>query len=208
MIEADTSGLGDVEVWGRWGLGPELGRSGGALGAGLAFPTGREGDPETVEENIVFGAGDASLLLAAEGFRRVGPQHTVFALALFRLPLGSGDGGYRFGEEFSWSGAWQWKPRGGPVGLSLGLSGQHFGQDEENGDPVESRGGRVHYAAAGLTFPLGDGGSVGLLGQYLIEQSVRGDQLLSPWNFVVGYTFAWGEHVHPEPSPGPKIIGR
>lgn len=208
MFEFDSAGLGDVEVWGTWGVGPELGRSGGALSAGLAFPTGRDADPDTVDENIVFGAGDYSLLVSAEGFRRVGPRQILFGLMLYRLPLGSGEGGYRFGEEFSWSGMWQFKPGGGPLGLSLGLSGQHFGQDEQHGAPVDSRGGRVHYLAGGLNFPLSEGGTIGLLAQHLIEQDVRGDQLLSPWNFIAGYSFAWGEHTHSHPDPVPGSLGR
>lgn len=95
-------------------MGPELGRAGGVLGAGLAFPTGRDADPETTDENIVFGAGDYSALLSVEGFRRFGPNRTLFGLLRYR----------------------------------------------------------------------------------------------APWNFVVGYSVGWGEHVHPEPSPGPKAMGR
>ncbi|MEE9218357.1 MAG: hypothetical protein V3U98_04760 [Acidobacteriota bacterium] len=206
MIDFDSSGLGDMEVWGRWGLGPELGRSGGALGFGLGLPTGRDGDPDTTDENIIFGAGDYSMLLSAEGFRKLGPAQAIFGLARYRLPLGAGSNGYRFGDDFGWAGTWQWRPRGGAVGLSLGLSGQHIDQDRQDGAPVASRGGRFHYAAAGISFPLGGKGTGGALVQRLVERSVRGDQLLSPWNFVVGYSLAWGEHTHPEPALGPRRI--
>lgn len=205
-IELNDSGLGDVEAWGRWAVGPEMGKSGGVLAAGLAFPTGSEvDDPEVVEENIIFGAGDYSLLLSAEGFRRFGTSHTLFGIARYRYALGAGGNGYRFGDDFGWSGTWQWKPRGGPLGLTAGLSGQHLGEDRQDGAPVISRGGRLHYASGGVSFALGEkGGTIGFLAQRLIEQDVRGDQLLAPYNFTAAYTFSWGEHAHEAPPPGPK----
>jgi hypothetical protein len=172
----------------------------------VAFPTGSEADdPDVIEENIILGAGDYSLLLSAEGFWRFGPAHTLFGIARYRYALGAGDNGYRFGDDFGWSATWQWKPRGGAFGLTAGLSGQHLGRDTQDGAPVISRGGRLHYASGGVNFALGEkGGAIDLLAQRLLEQDVRGDQLLAPYSVTAAYMFSWGEHTHEAPPPGPK----
>ncbi len=202
MFTFHGSGLGDVEAWGHWGLGPELGAHGGALGAGLALPTGRDVGSELTEINsVAFSAGELSLLLSAEGFRRLAPSHTLFGLVLYRRPLGSGPGDYRFGDSLGWSGIWRWSPERTPVSFSLGLTGQHLGQDEQAGERLPFRGGRLHYATGGVSLPLGkNGGSLSLLAQRLVERDVRGDQLLAPWNLMVGYSFSWGEHTHDGPG--------
>jgi hypothetical protein len=63
----------------------------------------------------------------------------------------------------------------------------------------------MHYASAGANLALGEkGGSIGLLAQRLIEQDVRGDQLLAPYSFTAAYSFSWGAHEHEAPPPGPK----
>ncbi|MCZ6695552.1 MAG: hypothetical protein O7A63_03330 [Acidobacteria bacterium] len=200
MVEFDSAGLGDIEAWARWGLGPEEGRGGGAVAGGLAFPTGREGDPSVTDENIVFGAGDYSLLLSVEGFRRLTSSQTLFGLARYRYPMGSGSNGYRFGDDFGWAATWRWNPGAGPIGLLLGASGQHLGRDELNGADVLSRGGRMNHLSAGVSFPAGKRTSIGLVGQHLIDQDMRGDQLLAQWNFVAAWTLAWGQHLHEPPS--------
>jgi hypothetical protein len=198
MFDFDDHGLGDMEGWALWRLGPESGRGGGAVGGGLSFPTGKDSPRTLTSENVFFGVGDYSFLASIEGYRRLTENLQLFGLLRYRFPLGSGDDGYRFGDDLGWTGIIRWHPRGGPVGLMLGLSGQHLDQDEQNGEPVESRGGRMHHASVGVNVPLGGGVMLSALSQWLVEQDVRGDQLLAPWQIIAGLTWSWGAHEHAE----------
>ena len=196
MIDFDDHGLGDVEGWALWRLGPEEGRGGGAVGGGLSFPTGKDSPSSLTSENIFFGVGNYSLLASIEGYRRIPGNLHLYGLLRYRAPLGAGDDGYRFGDDLGWVANLRWRPRNGPVGLLIGLSGQHRDQDEQNGLPVDNRGGRVHYASLGGTVSLGGGVTLSAISQWLVEQDVLGDQLLAPWQIVTALTFSWGSHEH------------
>jgi hypothetical protein len=197
-FDFDGSGLGDIEGWALWRLGPEGGRSGGVVGGGLAFPTGKSVPRALTNENVFFGVGNYSLLASIEGHHQLGGSLQVFGLVRYRLPLGAGNDGYRFGDDLGWTTILRWQPRGGPLGLTVGISGQHLGVDEQNGAPVPNRGGRLHYASVGASIPLGGRVTLSALSQWLVEQDVRGDQLLAPWQMVTGLTWSWGAHEHSE----------
>jgi len=190
-VEIDTAGIGDVEAWARWRLGDALARWSGVVSAGLALPTGREPEPSLADENAFFGAGNESLLLSAEAGRRVGDAGSLFILVAYRDPLGAASSGYRVSDDFAWTAAWSHAPADSRFGLVLGASGRHLGQDRENGALVESRGGRLQHLHAGLTLSAGDAGRVGFIAQYLVEQDVRGDQLLAEWNLIATYGLRW-----------------
>jgi len=197
-INFNDAGLGDIQVGANWRLGAEGKRFGGAVGGGLALPTGDDAQSGLTSENVVFGAGDFSLLASVEGFRRLATDWTVFGLARYRRPLGAGDDDYRFGDDIGWVSSVRWQVRGGPVSLMSTLSGQHLGRDHQHGASVDSRGGRMHHAGVGVGFPVGGGLSGSLLAQRLIEKDVRGDQLLAEWQFIVGLNWTWGSHEHGE----------
>jgi len=197
-ITFNDAGLGDIQVGALWRLGTEGKRFGGAVGGGLALPTGDDAQSGLTSENVVFGAGDFSLLTSVEGFRRLAPDWTLFGLARYRRPLGAGEANYRFGDDFGWVSSLRWQVRGGPVGAMATLSGQHLGRDDQHGAAVDSRGGRLHHTGLGVAFPVGGGLSASLLAQRLIERDVRGDQLLAEWQFTAGLNWTWGTHEHGE----------
>ena len=189
-------GLGDLEVEAMRRLGPEGGRGGGAIGGGLALPTAESAPVDLVGENVFFGTGATSLLMTFEGFRTLGPDLTLFGNARYRLPLDEGDDAYRFGDDFGYQGTLSWSPSGKRFGVNAGLSGQHLGQDEQAGIDLDNRGGRFHYASLGFSVSLRAGLDLGVASSWLIDQDVRGDQLLATRQATVGLAWSWGEHVH------------
>lgn len=195
-FQFEGNGMGDVEAWGLWRLGAEEGQGGGAVGGGLAFPTGEDSPAALTAENVFFGVGAYSMLATVEGFRKLPAGFTVFGTARYRLPLGSGDENYRFGDDFGYSGTLTWQRENSPVGLMAGITGQHLGQDEQDGEKVDNRGGRMNYALLGASFSLGKGVTLNIVSLWLVDQDVRGDQLLAEWQAVTGLTWAWGKHEH------------
>ena len=196
LFEFQGEGLGDLEVVGLRRLGPEAGKGGGAVGAGLALPTAESAPVDLVDENVFFGAGAVSFLATLEGYRKLGPALTLFGSARYRLPLAEGDEDYRFGEDLGYQGTLAWSRGDGRFGAHLGISGQHLGRDEQAGVELDNRGGRFYYASAGVRFPLRDGLDLGLASSWLVDQDVRGDQLLARRQTTVGLAWSWGEHVH------------
>ena len=180
-------------------LGPEGGRGGGAVGAGLSLPTAEESPPGLVDENVFFGAGAVGLLVTLEGFRTLRPSWALFGSARYWLPLAEGDGDYRFGGDLGYQGTLAWSPGEGRLGLNLGISNQHLGHDERNGQELDDRGGRLHYASVGVRYRLREGLALGVASSWLVDRDVRGDQLLARRQATAGLVWSWGEHVHEEP---------
>ncbi len=195
-FEFDDQGLGDVDAWGLWRLGPEGGQGGGAVGGGLSFPTGKDAPVELTGENVFFGVGAPSLLATVEGFRQLPAGFRLFGSVRYRLPLGEGDEDYRFGDDLGYSGTVAWRRGEAPVEITAGFTGQHLKQDEQDGIKVDNRGGRMHYATLGAGFSLGRGLALNVLSMWLVEQDVRGDQLLAEWQAVTGLSWSWGRHDH------------
>lgn len=187
-LNVEDEGLGDSELWGRVSLGAPLARWSGVASAGIALPTGDDPDPALADESAFFGAGASSLLLAGEAGRPLGTSGSLFFHAGYRRPLGAASSGYRVGDDASWTAAYSVTPGAGRTGVVVGLSGRHLGQDEESGAPVATRGGRLHHLQAGLTLGLGGAGRIALVARRLVEQQVRGDQLLSEWSFAASYS--------------------
>lgn len=133
---------------------------------------------------------------AVEGFRRLGSGWTLFGSARYRQPLGEGDEAYRFGDDLGIQGTVAWSPGEARYGVNAGLSSQHLGRDEQAGVEVASRGGWFRYASLGIRFRLRNGLDVGLASSWLIDQDVRGDQLLARRQATVGLAWSWGEHEH------------
>lgn len=189
-------GLGDLEAELMWRLGPEEGRGGGAIGGGLSLPTAEDAPVDLVGENVFFGAGAVSLLVTLEGYRKLAPGLTLFGSARYRRPFDEGDEAYRFGDDLGYQGTLAWSPGEGRFGVNVGASGQHLGRDEQAGVELDNRGGRFHYASLGVRFRLREGLDLGLAGSWLVDQDVRGDQLLARQQATVGLSWSWGEHVH------------
>jgi len=197
-FEFNGDGMGDVEAWGLWRLGPETGKGGGAIGGGLSFPTGKDSPADLTGENVFFGTGAFSLLATVEGFRQLPAGFRLFGMARYRWPTAEGDDSYRFADVFGYSGTLAWQRENSPIGLMAGITGQHLGQDEQYGVKVSNRGGRLNYASLGASVGLGKGLALNIVSLWLVDQDVRGDQLLAEWQAVTGLTWAWGKHTHPE----------
>lgn len=195
-FEFEGEGLGDLEVELMRRLGPEGGRSGGALGAGLALPTAESAPVGLVGENVFFGAGAVSMLVTLEGYRRLAPTLTLFGSARYRLPLDEGDEAYRFGDDLGYQATLAWSRVEGRLGVNAGLSSQHLGRDEQAGAELDSRGGRLAYASLGIRYRLRDGLDLGLASSWLVDQDVRGDQLLARRQATFGLAWSWGAHEH------------
>lgn len=198
LFEFEGEGLGDLEVELVRRLGPEAGKGGGAVGLGFALPTAESAPIDLVDENVFFGAGSASLLVTVEGYRKLAAAWTLFASARYRRPLDEGDAGYRFGPDLGYQGTLAWSPTEGRFGANLGLSSQHLGRDEQFGVELDNRGGRFQYASLGVRYRLRDGLNLGLASSWLVDQDVRGDQLLARRQATIGLAWSWGEHVHDE----------
>lgn len=196
LFEFQGEGLGDLELEVMRRLGPEGGRGGGAVGGGLALPTAESAPADLVDENVFFGAGAVSLLVTFEGYRRLAPALTLFGSARYRLPLAEGDEAYRFGDNLGYQGTLAWSPGEARFGINVGVSAQHLGRDEQAGVELDNRGGRFHYASLGARFRLRNGLDLGVASSWLVDQDVRGDQLLARRQTTVGLAWSWGEHVH------------
>lgn len=196
LFEFEGEGLGDLELQLMRRLGPEAGKGGGAAGLGLTLPTAESAPVDLIGSNVFFGTGAVGLLATIEGFRKMAPEWTLFGSARYRRPLGEGDESYRFGDDLGYQGTLAWGPAESRFGANLGLSGQHLGRDEQFGVELDNRGGRFHYASLGLSVSLRDGLDLGLASSWLLDQDVRGDQLLARRQTTVGLAFSWGEHVH------------
>ncbi len=196
LFDFAGEGLGDLEVELLRRLGREGGRAGGAVGAGLALPTAESAPVGLTGENVFFGAGAVSLLATLEGYRRLGGAWTLFGSARYRRPLGEGDEAYRFGDDLGYQGTLAWSPAEGRLGVNVGARGRHLGRDEEAGVELDNRGGRFHYASLGLRLRLRDGLDLGLASSWLVDEDVRGDQLLARRQTTVGLAWSWGEHRH------------
>lgn len=177
-------------------LGPEGGRGGGAFGAGLSLPTAETAPVDLVGENVFFGVGAASLLATLEGFRTLNDAWSLFGSARYRLPLDEGDERYRFGDNLGYQGTLAWSSGEGRFGFNVGISSQHLGQDEQAGVKLDNRGGRFSYASLGFRYRLREGLSLGVASSWLVDQDVRGDQLLARWQMTTGLSWSWGEHTH------------
>ncbi len=199
LFDFEGEGLGDLEVELMRRLGPEGGRGGGAIGGGLALPTAKDAPTGLTDENVFFGAGAASLLVTLEGFRTLNPSWAIFGSARYRRPLGEGDEDYQFGDNLGYQGTLAWSSNSGRYGFNVGLSNQHLGRDEQDGLELESRGGRFHYASLGARVTLREGLSLGVASSWLVDQDVRGDQLLARRQATIGLAWSWGEHVHADP---------
>ena len=196
LFEFEGEGLGDLEFEVMRRLGPEEARGGGAVGVGLSLPTAESAPVDLVDENVFFGAGAASLLVTLEGYRILAPGVTLFGSARYRRPLDEGDEDYLFGEDFGYQGTVAWSPGDGRFGVNVGVSSQHLGRDEQAGIELDNRGGRFQYATLGLRYRLRYGLDLGVASSWLVDQDVRGDQLLARHQATFGLAWSWGEHVH------------
>ncbi len=187
----DVEGLGDLDLYARWiaTKPPHLpGEFRMTVLGGLSLPTGKEPTGAGVEENVRFGAGTTSFLLALELLGSAGPA-SLYGRAELRAPLGTSDAGFRYGE--TWTGV-------GGTDFALGSRGgilaqaivQHQRPDRENGLVLPSRGGTWGYVAAGGRLRLGARGSGAILIQRLVYANVHGDQLVSPWTLIVSASLA------------------
>ena len=199
-IDLNTSGLGDTEVVLRYATNP-LGlrnRASFNLLGGVGLPTGRSEGIELTMENIQFGVGDFTGIAGLELSYRINSAVSGFFRSQARLVLGSNSDGYRFGNSFDNAVGVSFLLGASDLRLFTQLSTLHLKQDHLDGAPVVSRGGRRVFGALGLRFgTVGARGGVVALVQRLVDVNVRGDQLVSPWNFVLGYDIRLPGHEHP-----------
>lgn len=186
MQTSDATGLGDVEVAGRWaawrrvnlGLGrvQELAVSGGA-----STPTGandvRSGG-ERIDEHGQPGTG-AWGPFAGVHYRLEQGKWLAFASLSGRVHTENGHG-YRYGAAALWSVHGQWYPSRRVV-LDLGVDGRTAAADERSGAAVPNTGGTVLSLAPGVYGNVVGGAWLFVRGQIPFRERFRGvqDQLPS-----------------------------
>ena len=150
--DLDTSGLGDIEVLLRYAAFPlALGRMASLnLLGGIGLPTGRSEGLLAAQENIQFGVGNFSAIAGFEWSYRARPGVTAFLRSRAGLVLGANADGYRFGDSFDNAAGVTLLLRSPKLRVIAYVSTLHLEQDRQDGEPVESRGGRWIYGAVGL----------------------------------------------------------
>ena len=197
-FEARTSGLGDAEAVLRYGALPLTltSRFNLNLLGGLGLPTGRSEGEEFALENIQFGVGDFTGIAGFEMSWLFHSTVSTFFRSQGRFVLGANRDGYRFGDAFDNALGASIRVGAGGSRIMAQVSTLHLEQDRQDGSPVISRGGRWVYGSAGVRFQAGRrGGIIGLV-QRVISVDVRGDQLVSPWNLLLGYDIRIPGHRH------------
>ena len=199
-IDLHTTGLGDAEATLRYSAVPLTLKSKFSLNliGGLGLPTGRSEGLELTQENIQFGVGDFTGIAGFELSHAVHPSVSTYFRSQGRFVMGANSDGYRFGDAFDNALGASFRVGIRETQILAQVSTLPLEQDRQDGAPVDSRGGRWIYGAAGVRFRIGkQAGIVGLV-QRLISVDVRGDQLVSPWNLLIGYDIRLPGHAHDE----------
>ena len=210
VVNEETTGLGDVELILRHStVQMDLQRKIGLnLIAGLGLPTGRSEGLTFAMENIQFGVGDFTAIAGFELSYRLRPLVTTYLRSQARFVLGSNSDGYQFGDAlYSTAGA-AFRIGSTENQVLTQITALHLDQDRQDGVLVPSRGGRWIYGSAGFRFAAGRRGGVTATVQHLLDTDLRGDQLVSPWNFIVGFDIRLPGHRHPAgENPPPAQAG-
>ncbi len=207
--DLDTSGLGDIEVLLRYAAFPmALGRLASLnLLGGIGLPTGRSEGMLAAQENIQFGVGNFTAVAGFEWSYRARPGITAFLRSRAGWVLGANDDGYRFGDSFDNAAGATFLLRSPNLRIITYVSTLHLEQDRQDGEPVQSRGGRWIYGAVGLhATGVGQNGAIAITLQRLIDVDVRGDQLVSPWNLFMGYDIRLPGHQRAEHDGSPGHV--
>ncbi len=218
--ELSTEGIGDVELTLRTSLtDPERsGRLSAVAYYGAALPTGKDSEPEVLEQNAQFSRGVLTGIAGGEVSVKVLGESQIYARAETQIPTGDDDG-YRFAATRSVSALFS-SPFGGSTTRWLaGLELRYAGRDEarclEDGDPrpacdpnsglpqghgflaFPNRGGHQKRLLGGVLFGLTRQQNVGLIVGRLLDANLAGDQLVARTEYVVGWQGTFGTHRHP-----------
>jgi hypothetical protein len=153
FVASDRTGVGDVEVGGRWFFWESLNvrarmRQGLAVMAGTSLPTGPSdahpvlGLPNAQHEQIGTGAFGP---YAGLSYRLQRDPWAVLLSVSGRTHTANAEG-YRYGGALLWTAQGQWTPAAW-LALGLGVDGHDGGRDRLDGAPVPSTGGTVLWAS-------------------------------------------------------------
>ena len=151
---------------------------------------------ELTRENIQFGVGDFTGITGVEFSYLFRPTFSFYFRSQGRFVLGSNSEGYRFGDGYDTALGGSFRFGASQFQLLTQISTLHLEQDQQDGIPVDSRGGRWVYGSLGVRFRTGERSGIVALAQRLLDVDARGDQLVSPWNFLVGYDLRLPGHRH------------
>jgi hypothetical protein len=212
-----ASGAGDLQVGARLALThPEKeGRFSAVATWGVWLPTGASNEADILGENVAFTRGAVTATAGGEFTVRLGGRSQVFGQVDLQYPTGADDvairtigGGlvaarYRFAPSRNGSLVFSRSFAGGRLSWLGGVSQRYFGSDKLDGIPVETRGGSIRRAVAGLVVNVARRQTVGLLAERLLRADVNGDeltgegQLLARTEMVVAWQGTFGTHRHP-----------
>jgi hypothetical protein len=182
-VEGEVEGLGDIGLSARFAFNEP--HSPGLKANGIVLATLPTGEVETgfLDENIVLGVGAVGLGAGFEVIHDRPGLGSAFLRVLGSKPAGASDGGVRFGGSLSASAGYG-RPFAGGGRIRWALSGGVTWNeaDRENGLAVLNRGGRLAFATAGVSFPLGRDFELSAGAQRLVAADLRGDQLAAEWS--------------------------
>ncbi|MBI5711733.1 MAG: hypothetical protein HZC42_15730 [Candidatus Eisenbacteria bacterium] len=174
-------GVGDVALLGLVQALPVRGLRpyGFSLGVGVKLPTGNVHQTRSGVQlplDLQPGSGSTDLLLTSYGQYYRWPGWNLFAGHVWRL-TGTGDDGYRFGNELQVFGALA-REMGSAWGLSAEIRYRYASPDERDGALVPSTGGHRLFVVPGASLKLGTGGPA-LLASALVPlyERVTGTQM-------------------------------
>lgn len=189
----ELSGLGDVDVGGRWFVVnrsdfARMRHHALALSAGSSLPTGRNDARDgaaRLDEHAQLGTGAYGPYLGAL-YRLEGSSWHAFASLTGRLRT-ENEYGYRYGGALAWTVQAQ-RSLGTRLALSLGVDGRWAAADREEGEAVGNTGGLVLAAVPQLHVDLGRGVWASVRAQVPFATALRGAQDVGP-TFVAGLQY-------------------
>lgn len=203
--DLSTEGAGDLEVTLRTSLThPERSRRFAAVAYyGAAFPTGKDPDPDVLQQNAQLSRGVVSGIVGGELSVKVGKDSQVYGRGETQLPLGD-DEGYRFAAARTVAALFSSPFGGSKVRWLGGLEFRYAGRDrinaEDDGQGAQvtpNRGGHQTRLLGGILVGLTRRNNLGILTSYLLDADLAGDQLAARTELVVGWQGTFGTHRHP-----------
>jgi hypothetical protein len=192
-LTSDLTGLGDVEVAGRYALWRGVNLGVGrvqelAVTAGTSMPTGPNdltSGGERIDEHGQPGRGSWSPF-AGVHYRYEQGRWLGFATLSGRFST-ENSYGYTYGSAALWSVHGQYVPAKRVV-LDLGVDGRSAAADQDGGETVANTGGTVLSAAPGVYFNAAGGAWLFVRSQIPFYKDFRGEQDQLP-SFTTGLQY-------------------
>jgi hypothetical protein len=194
FVASDLTGIGDLEVGGRWFFWERVSlrarlRQGVALSVGTSIPTGPSEARTIIGSQPITAIGQPNAQHEQLGTGAFGP----FAGLSYRLQRDPFTGllsvsgrahtenaqGYRYGSALLFTVQGQWAPARW-LALGFGLDGHNGGRDRQYGAPVENTGGLVLWASPSAYMNVYQRLWVTLRAQFPFHTSLVGEQTVGP----------------------------